>query len=217
MIKLTKGEVPRVLQDNAARWTKELLELLAENPVRKAAVAAAKGKYNHPDVKEALRRETLNKCAYCESFYRHVDYGDIEHMTPKTPQPHLTFDWDNLTIACGVCNTNKAEEIVVDPYMGDPEKRFVYFGAGLMSVAGDAEAQFTELKLQLNRPDLVDERQRRIEHLRALREVIAAADPRSRPILEADFDKELQPGCEYAALSRVFAKLARAAEAANAE
>jgi 5-methylcytosine-specific restriction endonuclease McrA len=105
MIKLRKGIQPAVLTENAATWTATLLRLLAAVPKDRRAIARAKAKYNHPRIKEALVKETHGKCAYCESYFRHVTYGDIEHRVAKTPRPDGTFDWDNLTIACDVCNT----------------------------------------------------------------------------------------------------------------
>ncbi len=148
--------------------------------------------------------ETFEKCAYCESKFRHVTYGDIEHMIPKNPDPQLTFDWGNLTIACDVCNTKKGECVVIDPYVDRPEERLLFFGAAAMAVPGDQMAEFTLRKLDLNRAELLDRRTQRLEHLKALRVVIANAQPGLMDMLEADFCRELEDASEYAALSRSF-------------
>ncbi|MFD2781156.1 HNH endonuclease [Novosphingobium pokkalii] len=104
MIRLSKGDEPAVLSNNAAVWTAELLDALEHRP---ADVPGIKGRYNHPTVKAALKAETSEKCAYCESKMLHVTFGDIEHIVPKSADPKLTFDWENLTLACDVCNTKK--------------------------------------------------------------------------------------------------------------
>ncbi len=63
-------------------------------------------KYQHESIKNTLKGADMfrGKCAYCESFILHIDYGHIEHYRPKSVYPILTFEWDNLLLACGVCN-----------------------------------------------------------------------------------------------------------------
>lgn len=81
MRKLRKGPVPPILELNAADWTSDLLEALErdEKPTKTQI-----GRYNTPEIKSAIRAETLNKCAYCESKISHIDHGDIEHIIPKS-------------------------------------------------------------------------------------------------------------------------------------
>ena len=126
MIKLEKGGEPAILSQNAQLWTRAVLSKLAagETPTR-----TEKGRYNRPSIKHALMAETHRKCAYCESKLRHVTYGDIEHIVPKSDDPTKWFSWPNLTLACDVCNTNKSRasvdaETFVDPYRVDPEELF---------------------------------------------------------------------------------------------
>ncbi len=74
--------------------------------------------YAHEDVKATLLQAQHDKCAFCESKFKHVAYGDIEHFRPKggwvqTPGDKLTspgyywlaYDWDNLLYACQLCNS----------------------------------------------------------------------------------------------------------------
>lgn len=79
--------------------------------------------YNHPDVKDALKRLFKSKCAYCESKFLHVYYGDIEHFRPKkgvgedkknVEKPGyywLAVDWDNLLLSCLFCNQAKKQHL----------------------------------------------------------------------------------------------------------
>lgn len=68
------------------------------------------------DVKEALRRDQLGKCAYCECLLN-GDYGHTEHYRPKggyVPEGEtairrpgyywLAYDWNNLLLSCSRCN-----------------------------------------------------------------------------------------------------------------
>jgi uncharacterized protein (TIGR02646 family) len=202
MIKLTKLPVPAVLQANAQRWTQEILDKHArgEKPTK-----TDRSKYNHTEVKSSLVNETNGKCAYCESYIRHIAYGDIEHITPKSAKLELWFAWDNLTLACDVCNTNKGEhENLVDPYdQNDPQNRLLFIGAAVWPMPGDEVADLTIRILDLNRDELFDRRLERIERLMSMLDTVAKTkDPALRQMLKADFQAELEENKEYAAMSR---------------
>jgi uncharacterized protein (TIGR02646 family) len=81
------------------------------------AVKIRVGIYRHPSVKAALRKAQHDKCAFCESRFSHVGYGDVEHFRPKagykqraadsltTPGYYwLAYDWNNLFLSCQLCN-----------------------------------------------------------------------------------------------------------------
>jgi uncharacterized protein (TIGR02646 family) len=73
--------------------------------------------YSAPEVKNALRSVQHEKCAFCESVFSHVDFGDVEHFRPKaghkqratdpltTPGYYwLAYKWSNLFCSCSLCN-----------------------------------------------------------------------------------------------------------------
>src|ERR1700730_8172550 len=147
MIRLIKGEKPDILVRNGQSWTQELLSALAKG---KDINAARKNRYNNRAIKTELLKETGEKCAYCESKFRHVTFGDIEHITPKDSSPELTYEWSNLTIACDVCNTNKGAKVgFIDPYVDDPTTRFKFRGPMICAVPTDETAKMTVLVLDL--------------------------------------------------------------------
>ena len=80
MIKLTKGNEPAVLTANKTAWKNELRGLQNANQVVPHSVAT---RYNHDQVKDALRVECYSKCMYCESKVEHISYLHIEHIKPK--------------------------------------------------------------------------------------------------------------------------------------
>ena len=89
MIKLEKGAEPAVLARNSAQWTSVVIRKMDTGV---APTRTERSRYNHADIKRALMTETYKKCAYCESKFRHVTYGDIEHVVPKSDRPSKWFD-----------------------------------------------------------------------------------------------------------------------------
>lgn len=119
-------------------------------------------RYNHADLKAALKKETWDKCAYCEAKVTDVAYGDIEHVTPKSIARDRTFDWENLTFACQICNQMKSDkEGILDPYKEDPKKHI--FFAGAFAKGRSKDGILTVLELRLNRNALIESRNREIE------------------------------------------------------
>jgi uncharacterized protein (TIGR02646 family) len=84
--------------------------------------------YRKDDVRKALREMYSDEdgcyCCYCEAQIDEVAYDHIEHRMPKTTFPQHAFDWDNLHLACQICNMHKLErwddeypilDAVIDP------------------------------------------------------------------------------------------------------
>lgn len=206
MIKLKKIDPPAVLTANAAQWTKDLLEEIARGGDK---IELRKAKYRTPGIKDTLKVETHKKCAYCESKPLHVTHGDIEHVVPKAEAPELTFDWDNLTLACDVCNTNKGSKTgLLDPYDCNPEEEFEFFGPMVLHRVGHHAAELTRIELDLNRADLLE---RRRDHLEKLRDKFEKyelnPDPDVRNLLRsAAAAHEMRDEREFAACVRTFLK-----------
>ena len=211
MIKLEKGVEPAILSKKGAQWTRAVLRRIAagEKPTR-----TERSRYNHPKIKDALMAETHSKCAYCESKFRHVTYGDIEHVVPKSSEPSRWFRWSNLTIACDVCNMNKGkvhvdEQVFVDPYNVDPEEHFWHIGSMVQARPGCDMASLTERLLDLNRADLIERRAERIAHLMKMLELVERCEMEAlKRLLWQEFAAEARAYNEYAALSRSIVALA---------
>src|SRR5947209_8328121 len=125
MIRLNKGPKPQILTENEAAWTATV--------ANGEATPAEKARYRHPEIKEALVSETHGKCAYCESKLQHIHHGDIEHIYPKSLALEKTFEWENLTLACEICNQNKSNkdpflEQILDPYSVEPSEHLFFAG-----------------------------------------------------------------------------------------
>ena len=173
MIRLEKTAVPKILSDNAEKWTKEYCDCLnrGEVPIKNLATA-----YNKPEIKAALESETNGKCAYCESKVKHIAHGDIEHFLPKNKnaRPDLCFAWSNLTFACQQCNqTGKrdyycVELPLINPYEDYPENHFRSHGAMIFHVPKDDRGKATVSTLELNRTHLLERRAKRIQDVENL-------------------------------------------------
>lgn len=204
MIKLTKQPEPAVLAANSVKWTAELIAALATSD---GASKVQKNKYNKKEIKEAIVIETHGKCAYCESKMRHVSPGDIEHIVPKSLSPELSFAWDNLTLACTTCNTNKSNKPgIIDPYLDEPTEHLLFSGPMIFKKNG-SQLGFQSIKfLDLNRFELIS---KRAEKLSSVERMLASIDnghtKEVRDLLFKEIVKtESMDEAEYAACTRQF-------------
>lgn len=88
---------------NRISWEKELLEEQREiksGTITKHKFVETRWKV----VKSQLRKESYEKCAYCEVPYSTVAYGDVEHYRPKSIYWWLAYNYDNYLVSCQICN-----------------------------------------------------------------------------------------------------------------
>lgn len=208
MIKLTKrpisDELKLKIADRIAQYTALSLAGL-EIP------DALAGAYKDPEVKESLKLETGDKCAYCESKMLHVDYGDVEHIEPKGNDAHLRFEYTNLTLACGVCNTNKGTKTdVLNPYEKDPEAHLHAIGPLVFRRPESDVGLSTQHRLQLNRGQLVERRSERLEGLATLVDRIARTkDLAIRGVLLEQLEESTAADKEFSLVTRTYAAVAQ--------
>ena len=204
MIKLNKTAEPEILINEGPAWLKIIQDKLENGEV---PTEAEKGKYRHKDIKSALVEETHGKCAYCESYLRHIAFGDIEHIHPKSAKLEDLFRWANLTLACDICNTAKSNHNnVVDPYTDEPAQHFKFFGPMIYANTDSAKAVFTAKKLKLNRDELIARRAQRLSAISDILLLISQATNNDiRQVLIEDlFENEISDSSEYAAFTRSF-------------
>lgn len=204
MIRLEKVELPQVLIDNGPSWTAEYVEWC------KHREGTEPRPYAHGDVRLALESETNSKCAYCEGKSGGVSYMHIEHKLPKRGHPTLVCDWDNLTLACPKCNTNKGaydepECPLLDPYVDDVETMVVFYGP-LALARGGARSDATIKRLALNRADLLHARGQAIESLDRLLNLLdrAVGEPDVLVALWVEIEKTTSVAEEFASACRHF-------------
>ena len=208
MIRLTKSALPPILAQNRDAWTQVLIDHLNAGT---EPTNHEKTRYRHADIKASLVEETHGKCAYCESKVKHITYGDIEHIVPKSTDNAKTFEWSNLTLACDQCNTNKGthfgnHEDFVDPYAVEPSDHLHFAGASVFGRPGSHAGLTTESTLQLNRVELLERRSERLNCVnRQLHLLCEVSDEHMKRVIRNDIlNHELADDKEYAAMTRGF-------------
>ncbi|MFW9713475.1 HNH endonuclease [Vibrio parahaemolyticus] len=71
--------------------------------------AGLKKGYDSDDVVKELRRIFHKKCYLCET--KNPMSPEVEHFIPKSANPALERDWDNLFYSCRRCNSIKSNSV----------------------------------------------------------------------------------------------------------
>lgn len=160
--------------------------------------------YAHPKIKTALINLQSGKCCFCESKVLHVSDGDIEHFRPKAAYKQLnsdklirpgyfwlTYDWDNLFLACLKCNQRnkgnmfpliddsqraqyqnfdlqKEEPYFIHPQFDVPEEHIDFEGAFIKPKNKSIRGKNTILELNLERNALYDTRKEKYDIVKAM-------------------------------------------------
>ena len=122
MIRVRKpAQAPEVLQTRGVQAVRQFIEAYKRDPASYDSGAKtfefSSDLYGHESVKTALRQAQHDKCAFCESKFAHISYGDVEHFRPKggchqaEGEPllrpgyyWLAYHWANLYLSCTLCN-----------------------------------------------------------------------------------------------------------------
>lgn len=145
MIKLTKGEEPDLFKQIKRKYKMAMDEYYFNPDIM------PRPKFNIRGIKSNLLADFNHKCVYCETKHTEGVYLDIEHYRPKGMAvgdggkigklkgyyTWLMYEWDNLFLACKVCNLNKSNIFEVSG------ERYSYEGRLLES--------FITSRIELNR------------------------------------------------------------------
>lgn len=213
MIKLEKGERPSVIDEKGTEWTKRFVE---HNGSLTTMAPSIRYCYRERTIKTAVRRDSYDKCIYCESFMTQVHPGEIEHILPVSKRRDLVVRWENLAFVCTECNREKGDYLepdlpLVDPYIDEPSEHLAFYGPVVHHRTGATRGEVTVRQLKLARGSLLERRKERIEQLQLILDRIAAqSDGPLRDVLERALADELADDRQYAAISREYVRQARA-------
>ena len=159
--------------------------------------------YGHHTVKRVLNRIQNTKCCYCERpVFKY--YRDVEHFRPKSNYYWIAYDWENLFLACPVCNRqykraqfplenpdmraeshhddiNREEPLLINPAEENPEEFLTFRKEIIFSVNGNRRGAKTIEVLGLDK-DAEEERRKRYNDLKD-KFTLAKADPDEYPDL----------------------------------
>lgn len=91
---------PQILTKNKARWLNDYIASGAARP--------DSARYAHKDIRAYLKNMSSCKCFYCETTLRAVP-SEVDHHIEVSVDKNKAFEWDNLFLACKLCN-HKANE-----------------------------------------------------------------------------------------------------------
>ena len=162
MIKLDKGPKPAILEANETQWTNDYIVTRASG----ISNATVESRHRHPEIKSAIIQESCDKCIYCEEKITSSQFGDVEHILPKSIFPELYATWCNLALACVKCNNAKLDKTeVVNPFVQNPSD-YIFFGGPMLLYDNASPLGFGTVRgLKLNRIELLSRRTSAIEAL----------------------------------------------------
>jgi hypothetical protein len=117
-------------------------------------------------IRDVLRKEQRNYCAYSEVYIRDIDACDVEHFdeTLKNTENDSYYNWYAVT---HFFNAKKTNRKIVDfkPILSPADRDVlarIKFESGIFqpAIAGDTEAENLIKFLGMNLPELVDYRTR---------------------------------------------------------
>ena len=130
MRRAERPPAPEVLARNGERWS---LEEVAKSKTRSGAKKtrsrnlAARRKFDwrthggervNKVILPDLKAMTAEHCAYCDGDgFGSFSLETIDHFLPRRAYPELSFIWDNLYLACPMCQNVKGREFdsAIDP------------------------------------------------------------------------------------------------------
>ncbi len=107
---------------------------------------------------------------YCEEKILSSQFGDVEHIKPKSRFPSLKFEWNNLGFVCSRCNNAKSDKFddslpYLNPYDEDPSRHILFAGPMIFAKQASERGKITILDLKLDRVELFEKRLERLNQI----------------------------------------------------
>lgn len=187
-----------------------------------------------PDVRTTLHDMQSGKCCYCESkIHSSGPRQQIEHYWPKGTYDDKRNLWENLLLACDLCNHTKGgafplddlgQPLVIDPTSGDvnPESELTFFTqfnnvdeyrllGQAVRVPGSTRGERTIEVVGLSKKHHRKERRRHFEQVLFpwLKRYVKARDDNDAAEIDSllrELGRHTDSPAEYAGFARAFAR-----------
>ncbi len=132
-------------------------------------------------IRKILLSEQKEFCAYSEEFFKNADGKEIEHFFPKNEYPQKIDEYKNIYLVKEHINKNRPKKLqtpkrtllpILEPYSYEIKSRVKYVVGKYKfeENKNDTEAKNFIDFLNLNRPELVMDREKHIERVKKVRE-----------------------------------------------
>ncbi len=167
--------------------------------------------YNNKLNKAQLINSTSWKCMYCESNIAHITYWDIEHIKAKSIYSDLTYKWDNLWIACEVCNRTYKwvqDNNFINPYNEDPQNHLIFLSNILHWKQWSEKWDITISWIWLNRVELLERRKAKLDMIeKSIQACFRTTDNELKNNALSELKKESDSSKEFSLLIKTLFKL----------
>jgi len=197
--------------------------------------------YGDDEVKSLLKNVQSHKCCFCEAKITHLSHGDIEHFRPKSAYRQdetsqiqypgyywLAYDWNNLYLACEICNRSKKgnyfpikspvdradpitknikneKPLFIDPGFDNPEKHIGFNGPYPIPLSNSDRGKTTIKYLGLDREEIVEHRRTQFNRLKSLEKIILLTKDskdhhQAREVFMKNLETASQNDAEYSSM-----------------
>ncbi|MCG8424980.1 MAG: TIGR02646 family protein [Proteobacteria bacterium] len=111
MRKAHRPSAPESLAEHGTAWSAEFAKLRAEDASYRFQWKSYQGQRVNQHLLPHLEAMTAGHCAYCDTYPFGTDsHETIDHFLPKARFPWLAYCWENLYLACTMCQSEKERE-----------------------------------------------------------------------------------------------------------
>lgn len=205
MIELKKGDKPAWILANQERKTTEYLN---------APTGKKPTPWRATEIVTALKKESSNKCMYCECTIDDAAYSAVEHILPKSLFENSVLEWENLGLVCPRCNTNKGDywtantdHQLLNPYQDSVNEHIDFCGPLTVARLDSLRGKNTVRKFKfLDRGDLLFSRMKSIQDLDAkLFLWNSTRDPELKDLFAEDVVASIAHDQEFSGVLRAYA------------
>ena len=201
MIKLNKSDKPQILVQNEIQWNQDYVAYVNGQ----ISDVQAGNRHRHSQIREAVNSEAHGKCIYCEEKILSSQFGDVDHICPKSIYPQFYATWTNLGLSCSKCNNAKRDKDgFIDPFSEDPSIHLYFLGPMVNYYHGSIKGSLTVRGIKLNRGALLEKRTKALEALIDKIELMQASPEPLRAVIHEEILVDVSDEAEFAGTLRAY-------------